>query len=43
MEELEDDSLEESFGSLGGWGGYESLDQVHPMDFASKVSEVRRL
>lgn len=41
MEESELDSPEESFSSLGGWGGFDSLDLVHPMDFASKVSEVR--
>ncbi|CAM6127168.1 unnamed protein product [Calypogeia fissa] len=39
IEESDDGSPEESFSSLGGWGGFESLDQVHPMDFASKVSE----
>lgn len=40
MDESDDDSPDESFSSLGGWSGFESLDQVHPMDFASKVSEV---
>ncbi|KAL2651789.1 hypothetical protein R1flu_019917 [Riccia fluitans] len=35
----EDMTLEDSFSSLGGWGGFKTLDEVHPMEFAYKVSE----
>ncbi|KAG6553855.1 hypothetical protein Mapa_004772 [Marchantia paleacea] len=36
---IEDSTPEESFSSLGGWGGHKTLDEVHPMEFAYKVSE----
>ena len=32
----------ESMGSLGGWGGPETLAWVHPLEFATKISQVSR-
>lgn len=30
----------ESLGSLGGWGGPDTLQWVHPMEFANKIVQV---
>ena len=30
----------EAMGSLGGWGGRETLKWVHPSEFALRISEV---
>lgn len=37
---LHDGLSPESMGSLGGWGGPETLAWVHPLEFAIKLSQV---
>lgn len=37
---LHDGLSPESMGSLGGWGGPETLAWVHPLEFATKISQV---
>lgn len=36
---VEDMSVE-SFGTLGAYGGFKTLETVHPLDFAIRLSDV---
>lgn len=37
---LHDGLSPESMGSLGGWGGPETLAWVHPLEFATQIAQV---